>query len=200
MDILRRWLDRYAKRLCEWLHNFFPGDQALAVVGAGIAGIPLEFPLPVDRTVSANKYTWQNGNAMANAIGAHRNIKKGVDERKHDFWAYCHLKGEPCVWCGGQNNLKPPPPDGAELGGEGLCPAGKTAGTAWFGCCFDPKGVAKKIAFLDCCGKHTLPCSITIPIRAWPDAKDWCNAPVLNIKLPYYCTVVVDTTWGNDCI
>ena len=137
MEILQRWLDRCAKRLCEWLHNFFPGDQALAVVGAGIAGITLEFPLPVDRTVSANKYfghkgKWENGYAMGNAAGAHRKILKGVDPSdEHQFWAYCHMSGQPCVWCGGKNNVTPPPPRGPPSPGRtgrGLVPGRKNGG------------------------------------------------------------------------
>jgi len=203
MDILQRWIDRWAQRLCEWLHNFFPGNHPLVAVGAGIAGIPMEFPMPVDRIVSPNKFDHTNGGDMANAAGSHRNILKGVNPNDAGtFWAYCHMSGQPCVWCGGRNNITPPLLDtpGGNLSGVGLCPSGTMAGTAWYGCCFDPKGVAKYLAFLDCCSPHVIPCSIIhLPVKNWPDAKDWCQAPSLAVKHRYYCTVIVDMQADDGC-
>jgi hypothetical protein len=69
---------------------------------------------------------------MGNAAGAHRKILKGVDPSdEHQFWAYCHMSGQPCVWCGGKNNVTPPPPRGPPSPGRtgrGLVPGRKNGG------------------------------------------------------------------------
>jgi hypothetical protein len=127
------------------------------------------------------------------------------------YWAYCHMKGQPCVWCNGRNavyhnhgeeNLK-------ELGGE-LCPKGKDAGNAWFGCCDGPRG-HRLIAFMDCCGEGFCVPNVNKVVNNWPQAKNWCFSDKDRPPGPpaagtlgghignksYYCTVVVDV---GECV
>jgi len=82
-----------------------------------------------------------------------------------------------------------------------LCPVGKKAGTAWYGCCPFGGGPAKLIAFLDCCGtgfcvRPTKRC------KNWPDAKDWYffnDRAEKTGERSYYCTGVIEMISDASC-
>lgn len=187
MNDLRRWLDKMVQRLCEGLNDFFPGQHILANAGYGMAGLPRMLILPVDRRLPSNILHMAHGNAGDMANKAH--VGGGSNtESTCEFWAYCHMSGQPCVWCGGRNSVAVFDSRYSELGAaaRALCPSGKTGGNAWWGCCRNPAGTAKLIAFLDCCGSGFCKNLGLSRCRNWPDAKDWCtfNIPAITMRVP----------------
>ena len=59
-------------------------------------------------------------------------------------WKWCNLSGTPCACAGGSNNSCP-------TGSGGSC---STAGTPWWGCCYNPNDCCLyTITYYDCCGK-----------------------------------------------
>jgi hypothetical protein len=235
MNRLMRWLDGEVERLCNWLNDVVSGRRPLARLGSRLAGVWGGAPLPVDRRkgpeilqMHTNQY--EKGGAA--------NAKAGTYpwEGGCGFWAYCHMSGEPCVWCGGKNALSSGHPYANDLSkaGKDLCPSfhwwGKSdigssyshssMGVAWYGCCNDPYGKGKLIAFLDCCGSHAQPCSWGYTCKNWPGAKNWCTGAVTGYRqgphgeqVPvyyttgwepftdehYYCTVVIDINSDGSC-
>jgi hypothetical protein len=223
MNRLTRWADEMVERLCHWLNAVVSSKRRLALLGNGMAGVNGGTPLPVDRrhgpmVVQTN---WDNRYENATPYQAlppvHGKSPSGNDEGECGFWAYCHLKGDLCVHCGGKNALTP----GAYGGnftwaGKALCPEGKYGGQAWFGCCLDPTGKGRLIAFLDCCGHNLIPCGHLFwdDCENWPEAKSWCveGPPQTETydgkdhayypasqKNPYYCTVVLDMNGDKSC-
>jgi hypothetical protein len=255
MDRLMRWLDGVVEGLCNWLNDVVSGRRPLARLGYRLAGRHGGTPLPVDRRIGAEVLQMhQNQFTKANSASA----KGGgyILQGNCGFWAYCHMSGQPCVWCGGSNALGSTSNRYAghfSKAGEDLCPSfhgwGKSdigssypnprasrseayrpdsqgdlerlakgaaggGGVAWFGCCKDPYGKGKLIAFLDCCGSHVRPCSVNVfkegPIRCknWPEAKNWCTGEVIGQNVAggpvyegehYYCTVVIDMNNDAAC-
>ncbi len=191
-------------------------------LGNGLAGQYGGIPLPVDRRIGPEilRYNWDN--RQDNANPGHAKSGTVPIPGNCGFWAYCHMKGEPCVWCGGKNGLSPGNPYAGDFSkaGEDLCPSFQGfghshAGTAWFGCCKDPSGVAKMIAFLDCCGSHMQKCNghwlrEGEECKNWPEAKSWCitglptgylgwsSRPVYETE-HYYCTVAIDMQQDQSC-
>jgi hypothetical protein len=197
MTELSRKLEDAVERLCVWLNDFFPGDRRLALVGHTLAGLGNPRPLPVDRRLAPSVLLMAhtNGGDMAPAGRA----KGGLAHPETDcnFWAYCHMSGQPCVWCSGSNAIITESAD-QEASGRAACPSGKIVGSAWYGCCKDPTGKLKLIAFLDCCGSGF--CSIFRgTCRNWPDAKNWCffdSTSSHTGSRGYFCTAAV---WVGDC-
>jgi len=109
------------------------------------------------------------------------------------------MRGQPCVWCGGNNSLDHVtlPNFESEKEMAEFCPSGKTrVRNAWYGCCKDPSGGLHKIAFVDCCGTGYCHNDLII-CNNWPLAKDWCSptggpAVPRTGPLSYYCTVVLN--------
>ncbi len=159
----------------------------MAKVGNTIAGHEPMIPLPSDRRNHDN-FTAMAG-AMAPSVGS-----GGSDPQKCGFWAYCHMNGQPCVWCGTSRNALT---RGDKLKVPSFCPAGKSLGAAWFGCCRDPSGTVRFIGFYDCCGRGF--CSYTRgTCTQWPQAKNWCPGGRWGAN-SYYCTVAVDMEQPDAC-
>ncbi len=222
MNRLTRWLDGVVERLCNWLNDAVSGRRRLALLGDGLAGGPSGTPLPVDRRVGPIVHEMHmNGGEMGNA--AHTKSGSSSVESSCGFWAYCYMHGQPCVWCDGKNGLSPGNPykDFSRAGSD-LCPKGYHAGTAWYGCCKDPTGTGKLVAFMDCCTSSTLifpfnTCKFKMPCSNWPEAKNWCvTGKVLGVLsgvagMPpsaevnvmetehYYCTAVIDMQSDGQC-
>ena len=214
MNRLVRWLDGLVERLCNWLNDRVSGKRRLALLGDGLAGVQSGTPLPVDRRIDPgilemHENRYEMGNSSQAKAGSH------PSESACGFWAYCHLGGKLCVRCGGKNLL-----GGYASGidfnqiGEELCPSGFDAGTAWYGCCKDPYGKGKLIAFLDCCGLHIIPCTWGHHCSNWPEAKNWCvfgpprtewydgrDHPFYGADQTeeYYCTVVINMNADASC-
>ena len=222
MNRLVRWLDGLVERLCNWLNDRVSGKRRLALLGDGLAGVQSGIPLPVDRRIDPGILEMHhNRNEMATK--GHLISGSSSVETSCGFWAYCHLTGDLCVWCGGDNALMPGNPHANDFvkAGEDLCPTfagwGKShGGSAWFGCCAYPSGektVGKMIAFLDCCGDHSwmAPCGgfWKSECKNWPQAKSWCTTvPSTFSSTPgppqyqteqYYCTVVIDVQQNQSC-
>jgi hypothetical protein len=220
MDRLMRWLDGVVERLCDWLNASVSGRGRLAVLGNGLAGVYGGTPLPVDRR-KGPEILQMHTNSHEQASPAH--LRTGVSpfESNCGFWAYCHMSGQPCVWCGGSNDLTGKG-SSFSTSGTNLCPSfsgwGKShGGSAWYGCCMDPYGRARLIAFLDCCGSHAVPCKVFGKCKNWPEAKNWCIGPITGFNrggMPvyhttswfepftdtnYYCTVVIDANNDAAC-
>jgi hypothetical protein len=205
MNGFTNWLDGMVRRLCRWLNDVMPRGHPVALTGRRLAGLGNGFFLPLDRRLAPNVLmTWDNGNEKVHKSAAAKLVKGKAPAHESDphFWAYCHMKGQPCVWCKGKNDLVPnnDPPDLSALGAT-LCPAGKTVGNAWYGCCDGPNGI-RTIAFLDCCGHGWCVPNPFKKVTNWKEAKNWCfnqdNKPKAGTfgghigEGSYYCTVVVD--------
>jgi hypothetical protein len=213
MNAWKRRLDRIVETLCRWLNDFFPGNHGLAVVGDGLAGLERWLVLPVDRRVPDNISLVNDVEHMSGkaAKATARGGTGGPETVKWyqpnivscSFWAYCYMKGQPCVWCGGKNELS------GHYSGDftPLCPTGKNALQFWYGCCKDPSGGFHLIAFVDCCGTGFCKDDPGQVCRNWREAKGWCvrqSGAGPNGYAPqpargpdsYYCTVVVDQ---GDC-
>jgi hypothetical protein len=190
MDRLMRWLDFMVERLCNWLNDVVSGRRPLARLGSRLAGVWGGTPLPVDRRIGA-EIIKMHTNQYEKAGAA--NAKSGgyILGGNCGFWAYCHMSGQPCIWCDGKNALGSTSNRYASdlsKAGKDLCPSftgwGKSHGAAaWFGCCKDMTGKGKLIAFMDCCGSKLLPCSIRHwRCKNWPEAKDWCIGPITGYR------------------
>jgi hypothetical protein len=129
--------------------------------------------------------------------------KKGnANEWTCGFWAYCHISGQPCYRCRPSgvkwiNSLYA----GLEKDFVKLCnKIGKKAGTAWYGCCINPAGAIRMIAFADCCTEGSYDaaqdCATRLPwCHQWPEAKNWCwssGTDAASQPKTYYCTIAVD--------
>jgi hypothetical protein len=208
MNRLTHWIDGLVERLCNWLNDSISGRRRLALLGNGMAGVDGGATLPVDRRLGADYFPLgQNSRAMQDPAHAKRGgLGTERDEDSCGFWAYCHMRGRPCVWCDGKNALARdnPYPNRFFSAGRDLCPTffmgGKSKGSsAWYGCCKNPLGVAHLIAFLDCCGDHHTYCGagffrpFSHKCINWPAAKDWCDT------VDYYCTVAIDMNQDGLC-
>jgi len=195
------WVERITRKICEWFDDLFPGGHAVATVGYSLAGLRASMPLPVDRKWRPPTSIFSVGNIAENANKAHVKTGKAAPESSCDFWAYCHISGNPCVWCGGKNSLFPVnvKHNDFSVAGKALCPSGTTNGIAWFGCCRNPNTkVAKMIAFMDCCGLDENDCGPgKDECHNWRAAKDWCEFG--GNKTGYYCTVVIDFNNDKGC-
>src|SRR5262245_8448541 len=119
MNRLMRWLDDVVERLCNWLNDAVPGRHRLALVGNGLAGVYGGAPLPLDRRrgpeilqMHANQYDMADrshakGEYSGLRPGTNINVKYTITNHNCGYWAYCHMSGEPCVRCGGNNALLP---------------------------------------------------------------------------------------------
>jgi hypothetical protein len=198
MDRLRAWIDRLIERLCEWLDDMLPGHGRLAFVGTALVGGPGLLTLPVDRQFGANALL-MSFERDAGFTGVGDTPGNNLD-RNCGFWAYCHISGQPCVRCGGKNWVLSGAPPVMQRDSKRIakfwCPKGKEGGTSWYGCCRNPKGVPKMIAFFDCCGKGN--CSPAQWCHKWPDAKNWCYGSSSSTS-EYYCTIVYDMDQDDDC-
>jgi hypothetical protein len=195
---LNQWLDRLVQRLCDWLNDFFSGHHGLAMVGNGLAGLDGMPPLPLDRRlgpprVQMSKPTFQDGDKWPTGEGGWGpwGIFGGKDEHDCDYWAYCHMGGEPCVNCKGRNAVKSGDPRS-----PGGCPPGALLGAFWMGCCKDPvENKVKMILWYDCCsppGVYLGKCDPNAGpngCRNWQQAKNWCY--LANNAYKYYCTVAL---------
>ncbi len=219
MNRLMRWLNEAVERLCNWLNDAVSGKRRLARLGNGLAGVYGGTLLPVDRRLGPEILEMHdNRYDMANPSSS----KKGThpSESACGFWAYCHLGGKLCVRCDGANDLAGSYSRDLQEAGKQLCPSGKDGGTAWFGCCKDPHGRGKLIAFLDCCGYHIIPCTFGHHCSNWPEAKNWCvfgpprtewyddnkggggrDHPYYGAdqEEEYYCTVVINMDADASC-
>ena len=201
---LKTRIDTLVERFCNWLNDLFPGDGGLALVGGNLIGLKGTMVLPVDKRIASNVHLMSEENRGDNA-SLDQAKGGGALATSCNYWAYCHMSGQPCVWCGGLNSLLP----GRKRDLAGLCPKGKIPGQYWFGCCRKAPTDVRMIAFADCCSKSgsglmTPRCAFKWPCDNWPDAKNWCSGrPVGEVyqnghlvtqydKLPYYCTVVFD--------
>jgi hypothetical protein len=206
-----RWLDEQVQRLCTWLNDLLSGRHQLATLGYQLAGVDPTPQFPVDRRAPDHIVAMAHTNAAEKAVPGAAGGNQGWFTQTNTscgYWAYCHIKGYPCVKLGvGTNSVEagenaPNPMYGdLQRAGSDLCPNGSTTGTAWYGCCFKPgtqgstAGVqqARLIAFLDCCQENH-PTRWGIPCVNWWGAKNWCFFN--NEERTYYCTVVVDM--GDD--
>lgn len=198
MNKLQRKLDGMIQRFCEWLNDFFPGQHGLAATGNHLAGLERMVLLPVDRRLGPSTLY------MAHNVDFRDGVLSGkppsnTDEKNCGFWAYCHISGKPCVRCGGVNFVHMRIPPWASSNRDKLalhwCPSGTIGGAAWYGCCKNPAGVGKFIAFFDCCG-GTITCAPGTPsCHNWPQAKNWCFRTRTGTTR-YVCTIVYDL--GND--
>ena len=198
MSELTRWLDRTVRRLCDWLNSVVSGRHLLAGLGHRLAGIDGMTRLPVDRRVPSN-VLHMHVNAQAPDVVGQAGLLLPNKPNSCGFWAYCYTKGWPCALLGvGKNAVgadADPKYTDLTLSGRDLCPILSTPGMAWYGCCQDPSGAAKMIAFQDCC-KADVGWRLHIPCLNWMGAKNWCwdgQKEVLN----YYCTVAVEQV-GQD--
>ena len=190
-------IDDALERFCVWLNDVFPGDRRLAFVGHAIAGVGHWRPLPIDRRLSPSVLLMHN-NAGDMAYAARAGTGIAGPEDKCEFWAYCHMNGQPCVWCSGKNAIQGVAADQEKVG-RASCPAGTIPGSAWYGCCRDPAGRLKLIAFLDCCGHGLCYSNVFIRCKRWHEAKNWCffDGQASNIgPRGYYCTIAV---WVGEC-
>lgn len=206
MNEPKRWLDRMVQRFCGWLNDYFPNQHGLAVAGNSLAGLGKAVILPVDRRVGPTAVHMAHGNWMAKANAASIKPNKAMMNVQSEcsFWAYCYMSGQPCVWCGGSNSTL----SSSTRDMSRLCPKGKSVGSAWYGCCMNPQGVAKLIAFADCCGSGF--CKIRLPCSNYGEAKNWCTYVAGQVfeggaernvygTLSYYCTVALDTERDDTC-
>lgn len=183
----KRKIDRWFEELCIGLDDWFSGSGGVALAGEALAGWRWETPLPTDRRLGdhisargSQRTDWA-GDVV---IGESQNS----NENSCQFWAYCHMLGWPCHFCGGKNHLSGKvdatklqcPPEAPKLGG------------LWAGCCKTPSGGVKHMGWWDCCipvkpGKR-MPgnCSKKAPCKNWPEAKNWCAG-----HGKYYCTIAV---------
>ena len=212
-ELIRRY-DEILQRFCQWLDDFFPGNRGLAIVGSSLAGLQTTLTLPADRRFIpdtlhlAGQRAWDAGRRAPSFLSVRTRPNTSCD-----FWAYCHMSGRPCVWCGGANSLGSSRKNitrtsGVATGAPGqardLCPTGSYGGTMWFGCCTDPStSRVRQIAFLDCCKSAQIwPQNLCGGLlghennprgcRNWPQAKNWCWGNYTH----YYCTVAF--TVGDD--
>jgi hypothetical protein len=213
MKRFTQWLDQTVERLCTWLNAVLPGDHQLVAAGYGLAGLQKGFVLPVDRRLGPSalhmSYTGENKLLKGYKTAAWRPATSAPETDCH-FWAYCHISGVPCAKCkpvgvpGSINFLRP------DSNLDGFCSRlGKMNGTCWFGCCRNPAGQPRFIAFFDCCSLgYPAPQNCggaydAAKCENWPDAKDWCFETQVakddqtmygttHKKATYYCTVVID--------
>jgi hypothetical protein len=190
MSELRKWFDGFMKKWCEWLNDNLPSHPAVVTASGALAGLPMTVILPVDRRIFSPVLMTQQPMDWANK--AH--LKSGVPAGNGcNFWAYCHLNGIPCTWCGGNDQLNP----SGDLNIDPLCTAvGKVSSGMWFGCCKDPRGKSRMIAFADCCGGPQDCEDWSKECPHTPEAKNWCSADARGGV--YYCTVAVDYTPKKD--
>src|SRR5436309_15517961 len=100
MRELNKWLDKVGQHLCEWLNDSFPNHPSVVIAGSALAGVAITAPLPVDRRIVSPLRYIQG--PMDWADKAH--VKSGLPAGNGcNFWAYCHLNGLPCTWCGGRD-------------------------------------------------------------------------------------------------
>jgi hypothetical protein len=220
MKRLTQWLDRAVERICEWLNGVIPGKHQLVAVGYGLAGLRKGFVLPIDRRLTPTRLHMAYDANSYSAKAKKSEAKAGTSGLETDcgFWAYCHISGQPCQRCkppalASINKLTPGSnglPDCARLPVR-VPLAPKIDGYAWYGCCKNPSGQIRLIAFSDCCTPGSpqtsaQDCGGTDTSKwceNWPDAKDWCfnsqadkdaqkrsSAPI--VQAIYYCTVVID--------
>jgi len=213
MKRCKQWLDRVVQRLCEWLDDFIPGNHGLAVLSDSIAGVGTGVLLPVDRRAPQSEYN-SYIHSPEYEIGKQVTSKaRGDGQARQDsdcgFWAYCYMKGQPCVWCGGQNSADVSAGlQTVDLSGAGswisnqLCPSGKNALGAWYGCCTHPNGAMYLVAFVDCCGTGMCRDNPWNRCANWPQAKNWCVVgPTRQTSYTgpnsYFCTVAV---YAGPCV
>jgi hypothetical protein len=203
---VNRWkerFDRLIRQICKWLDDFFPGDHGLAVLSDNIAGVRGWVLLPVDRRTPDHVFL-DHSNGGENQFVSKAKGSSSTKAGDCNFWAYCYLKGQPCIWCGGNNSVdKPQPIETTPTSWitRVLCPKGKNALNAWYGCCTDPAGTLHLIAFVDCCGTGECSANPFNVCKNWPQAKNWCTVGPDQQTFrtgpnSYYCTVAVN---AGDC-
>lgn len=193
--MLTKWketIDRWFEELCIGLDDWFSGSGGFALAGEALAGWRWEQPLPIDRRTHDHVYTkgaMRTDWAGDPVIGESQNSNANSCQ----FWAYCHMLGWPCHFCGGKNHLSGPldatklqcPPEAPKLGG------------LWVGCCSTPGGGVKQMGWWDCCvpkgKKWKGNCSQKAPCKNWPEAKNWCAG-----HGRYYCTIAIHMGSGGD--
>lgn len=204
MEPVKDLVERWAQALCDWLNDTFSDRRGFAALGHGITGLPSNLTLlPIDRRLGPSVMQMAPHDNMVTMNSA-SHVRKGLtDPKKCSFWGYCYMNGQPCVWCKGDNSLdqpdeKNPSKDFSKVGAK-ACPPGKTVGVFWLGCCQNPKGELRSIAFLDCCGTGFC-VFVTKRCNNWADAKDWCawtndkneyETDTTGAR-SYYCTVATD--------
>jgi hypothetical protein len=206
-----QWFDQMVERVCDWLNGILPRQHGLVSVGYRLAGMRKCFLLPVDRRTRPSVLQMAYDYAAHTQQMYKKKAKAGTSGLESDcgFWAYCHISGVPCQRCkpagiASINFLNP------KNDGVGQCDRlGKLDGTFWYGCCKNPAGQLRMIAFFDCCSKgFPVPqdCGGAWAANAcenWPAAKDWCfNSEAAkkaqrmedppHVLATYYCTVVID--------
>jgi hypothetical protein len=228
MNRIQTRFDQMVRRWCRWLNDCLPAWHPLAAMGRRAAGLGQGFPLPVDRRTGVDvlmtygegkdkKGNYLNDGAMAKArtADAPKKYNPLAYQIHADFWAYCHMDGQPCVWCKGKNFLVPQNKITSARSVERrqdiintqLCPPGKIPKNAWFGCCNGPNGL-RLIAFMDCCGDGWCVPNPLKRVSNWGQAKNWCfsgdNPPPHGTfgghtgAESYFCTVVVDSGECGD--
>jgi hypothetical protein len=217
MDKRKKWFDRLIEQWCEALNNTFSGQRFLATVGYGMAGLKGMDMLPLDRRLGSNviKMAGQNpwfrregfrgGGKLEKETSGKEKFIVGFGtsptEQNCGFWAYCHMSGQPCVWCGGSNNLS----ETKWQDPQSLCPQGTNAKLQWFGCCRNPQGKIRMIGFLDCCGHGWCSIAPWNKCSNFDAAKWWCAEHGQHPSFPdhgedsYYCTVAVDQGGNDPC-
>jgi len=189
-------IDDALERFCVWLNDVFPGDRRLALVGHALTGAGRPRPLPIDRRLRPSVLLMHD-NPAEMAYGARAKSGTQPAENQCGFWAYCYIKGQPCVWCSGRNAIQGVAADQEKVA-RASCPPGTIPGAAWYGCCRDPAGRLKLIAFMDCCG-HGVCSYISGECKKWLEAKNWCyfdgQASHFGPR-GYYCTISI---WVGEC-
>jgi len=125
-----------------------------------------------------SKETWARTEAAMQAVDC-------------SYWKYCGAYGWLCAGCGGADNS---------------CPEGCTSyNQVWFGCCEDPNGVNKLIAYVDCC--TALPQNVPTcdpdfecltPSRPCDHVQVWC--PLVPFpEIQYYCCSQANEAFPSEC-
>src|SRR5689334_21415057 len=112
-----RQLDQMLQRLFKWLDDYFPSSHGLTIVSDGLMGLRGWVQLQVDRRMPdhvslANTTEFQTGMNKADRAKGGGGGKEtpqfsgraypGAGGAEFfdtcSFWAYCYMKGQPCVW------------------------------------------------------------------------------------------------------
>src|SRR5262249_17522872 len=98
-------IDDALDRFCVWLNDFFPGDPPLPLWAPTAAGGGRRGPRPIGGPLSPSALVMKN-NAGDRGSAARAGPGTAGPEDKCEFWAYCHMNGQPCVWCSGKNAIQ----------------------------------------------------------------------------------------------
>jgi len=192
--MLTKWketIDRWFEELCTGLDDWFSGSGGFALAGETLAGWRWENPLPSDRRLNTHvsakgalRTDWAGDIVIGESTNSNENSCK--------FWAYCHMYGIPCKFCGGKNHLS----GKLDLSSVSCPQEAPRRGAFWGGCCRSPSGGVRFIGWYDCCVPKAKPwpgyCTKTRCLN-WPEAKNWCAGIG-----KYYCTIAVHFGTGRD--